>query len=185
MQKGYASYLREAGMTVNNEGVSGACIADVVSSYTDICITVDTIDFSNYDYVTIAGGINDYLYHPSPMGEISINNFNKETFIGAYQYIINKILTDNKDIKILIFTPLKSSNNNYGTNQNSEGYVLKDYINAIKEIAEYYSIPILDLYSIGGFNRLTMSSFTIDGLHPNNVGYEHVSNLLISKMNSL
>ena len=171
--KGYASYLKQLGFAnVDNKGVSGACIANHSNSpYTDICVTVDSINFSNYDFVSIAGGINDYIFWNSTLGSITDSNFDKTTFIGGLQYIINKILTDNPLIQIVIFTPLKQGIKN---NKNDVELNLTDYVNAIKNVAEYYSIPILDLYSISGFNKYNISKYTLDLLHPNNLGYKTI-----------
>lgn len=183
--KGYASYLRELGLTVTNEAVSGACVAyHSESNYEDISETVDDIDFEDYDLVTIAGGINDYAFWNSNLGSI-INGktgFDRTTFYGGLQYILDKILRDNPNIKILLFTPLKYSGKNYGLTPNSANLKLIDYVNAIKEIAALYSIPVFDLYEVGEFNRYTIEGFTLDGLHPNNLGFEHISNKLKSKV---
>lgn len=166
--KGYASYLRDIGMIVDNQGVSGACITNL-STYTDISEKVDNIDFTQFDICTIAGGVNDYEFWNSPMGDFANSNFDKGLFIQAYQYIIEKIISENKNIKIILMTPLQETQK---TDANTQGLYLKDYVNKIKEIGDYYGIPVLDLYGESGLNKINMSTLTIDGLHPNNDGYK-------------
>ena len=58
---------------------------------------------------------------------------------------------------------------------------LKDYVNAIREVAEYYSLPVVDIYSMGGIhpqlesNRIALCP---DCLHPNDAGHKKVAALL-------
>lgn len=181
---GYASYLRELGITVNNSGVNGACVAyHTESSYKDIVTTVtERMDFGNYDLITIAGGVNDYQSFPSELGEFSSANFDVTTFTGAYQHIIETILEQNPLVQLVLFTPLKCYNK---TEKNTLGYVLKDYANRIKEIGMHYSIPVLDLYSNGGMNVKNVSVLTLDKLHPNNNGYKFISGMLMNFIKNL
>ena len=148
--KGYASYLRESGLPVWNKGVSGACIANI-STNEDICQTVLNIsNFDSYDLITIAGGINDYAFWNTPLGDFAESNFDTTNFTQAYQFIIDRILSRNKHAKLILFTPLKELTK---TDANEQGLYLKDYADRIKEIGEYYSIPVLDLYSLSRFNE--------------------------------
>lgn len=182
---GYASYLRELGIAVTNAGVNGACVAyHEESHYEDISTTVDryTENMTDYDLITIAGGVNDYQSFPSPMGDFSASDFDLTTFVGAYQYIIETILNNNPTTQIVLFTPLKCYN---FTKANSYGFTLGYYANKVKEIGEYYSIPVLDLYSIGGINQLNASIVTLDKLHPNNEGYKLVGGKLLGFVKNL
>ena len=55
------------------------------------------------------------------------------------------------------------------------GQRLKDYVEAIKEVAEYYAIPVIDLYATSGLQPqvpIIMQRFCPDGLHPNDAGHE-------------
>lgn len=186
---GYPYYLKCLGFDIiTNKGVSGACVANHSErTYEDVCTTVDSVDFSTYDLALIAGGTNDFhVSAASPIGtlvnSVTLTDFDKTTFIGALQYIITKILNSNTVIKIGLFTPLKRSG---WYTANSEGKVLKDYADAIKEVAEYYSIPVLDFYGTAGLSRKNMYTFTSDGLHPNNAGYEFFSRKLIAFVRDL
>ena len=170
---GYKSYLQKLGLSITNKGVSGARWADI-SKYEDLPTTADNTDFSKYDIVTLMAGINDYI-SSSPLGIISESDFDRNTFIGGMQYVIKKIFTDNPKIKILLATPLKCTT----TKQNTQSLSLIDYANAIKQVAELYSIPVLDLYLNSGFNKYNLLQYTFDGLHPNNDGFELICNNLL------
>lgn len=49
--------------------------------------------------------------------------------------------------------------------QNSQGYNLEDVANAVKQVANKYSIPVLDLFNEGQFES-EMNANGSDGLHP-------------------
>ena len=78
-------------------------------------------------------------------------------------------------MRIVLFTPLQRDNGGYNVNTvNTAGHKLIDYVNAVKTIGEMYGIPVCDMYANSGFTHLTLSTFTMDGLHPNDVGYERM-----------
>ena len=96
--------------------------------------------------------------------------------------IIEGIYSAFPKVQIIIVTPLQRNfdislnpDDQAGLGPNNIGKYLIDYVTTIKEIAEKYSIPCLDLYSCGGINELNASQKTSDGLHPtieygNNIG---------------
>ena len=182
--KGLATYLKQYGFEeVENAGVSGACITQNVNEFEAISTTVDNIDFSNYDIVTIFGGTNDKGWQ-APLGSLvsmstALADFNKETFVGAYQYIIQKILNDNPTITILLVTPFRFNGWQNGTNN------LTAYVDKIKELADFYALPILDYYGNSGVNQKNQTALTTDGTHPNNILYEKLARMMISKIDEL
>ncbi|WP_439874863.1 GDSL-type esterase/lipase family protein [Bacillus mycoides] len=161
-----------------NKGVSGACIAQNQDEYADICDVVKTVDYTLYDIVIIAGGTNDFgrAVPLGVLGNSSTTTFDRTTFYGAYREIVEYILSKNPTIQIVLFTPLKRKNFD---NKNGASCVLGDYAKAINNIGELYSLPVIDLYSLSGVNKNTLSTYTIDDLHLNNPGYERVTKNII------
>ena len=52
---------------------------------------------------------------------------------------------------------------------------MKHYVDVIREIAEYYSLPVLDLYSTYGIQpkvAVLREKYVPDGLHPNDEGHK-------------
>ena len=95
--------------------------------------------------------------------------------------LIEKILKSNKDIDLVLITPLQRSKDGYDINfTNEAGYKLIDYVNAIKDLGKKYSLPVLDLYSNSGFTNKTMSLYTRDNLHPNENGYKKIAQKMYS-----
>ena len=41
-----------------------------------------------------------------------------------------------------------------------------------------YGLPVCDLYSNSGITALTLDTYTMDGLHPNDDGYERMGSVL-------
>ena len=65
---------------------------------------------------------------------------------------------------------------------------LIDYVKAIREVAEYYSIPVLDLYSLSGMQPaidIKRSIYMPDGLHPSDKGARLIAERLYSFLSSL
>ena len=74
---GYQYYMRNAGMTVTNLGVDGAKLALREGTQVDIVESVAATDCSQFDYIMIAGGTNDYGGGgPRPLGELHIRHVN-------------------------------------------------------------------------------------------------------------
>ena len=49
---------------------------------------------------------------------------------------------------------------------------------AVEQIGEMYGLPVCDMYRNSGFTKKTLSTYTMDGLHPNDEGYERMGNYL-------
>lgn len=149
----YAAIIAEnTGCTVNNLGVSGDKVSSVLSRFnsrSDACGA----------YVSVLAGVNDYL-HDTTM----------ENFRTSVQSLITAVITKAPSSKFLWITPAQIGSQGEG----SLGLTLEDYVNAIIEICEKNSVPVLDLYHNGSwygnvqaFQQIYMS---VDLLHPNNVG---------------
>ena len=68
------------------------------------------------------------------------------------------------------------------------GCVLLDYVKALRETAEYYSVPVLDLYKNYGIYPEIQSvreRFMPDGLHPSDLGHELLADKIISYIKAL
>lgn len=172
-----------------NAGVSGASISTVSNSlgYTPIVDTVLSFtEFSGYDLITVFGGTNDFKMGASigELGEIGDTDFDTTTFYGGYRTIIERILTQNPNARLILITPLQRNKDNYNSwnTTNTAGHTLKDFAEAVKKLGEMYSLPVVDLFTESGFNKFTLSTFTYDGLHPNNVGFVRVANCIMGEM---
>ncbi|MFD0682810.1 MULTISPECIES: SGNH/GDSL hydrolase family protein [unclassified Paenibacillus] len=130
------------------------------------------------DCVTIFAGVNDFRLN-KPLGEPG--SYDILTFIGAYRTLVEHILTNNPGCRLNLWTPLPRDKDGYDIfSTNEAGYRLFDYVQAIQMIGLNYSLPLLDLYAISGFNKLTMHYYTSDGLHPNENGHLRIADLAVA-----
>ena len=65
---------------------------------------------------------------------------------------------------------------------------LSIYVDIIKEIALYYSIPVLDLFAVSGIQPrvpIMQNLYCPDGLHPNDEGHKLIASRLKGFLNAL
>lgn len=145
-------------------------------------------DYTPYDLCTIASGTNDFKLNIQlgNKGQIGDTTFDDSVFYGAYRHGIEHMLTSNPKLRIVLMTPIQRDNSGYDVNYtNSAGCKLSDYVNAIKEIGEMYGLPVCDMYANSGITKLTLSTYTVDGLHPNSEGYERMGSYLTQFLNGV
>ena len=121
------------------------------------------------DAIVVFGGTNDFGHGDAPMGEIDSEDI--YTFCGGLNSLIKTFKKDFAGVQIVFMTPLHRSMEEFS------GRRLKDYVEAIKEVAEYYAIPLLDLYATSGLQPqvpIIMQKYCPDGLHPNDAGHERL-----------
>ena len=170
---------------ITNYGVGGTRIAKVSQAapsekfWHDFDFNSRVKDMTkNADLIVVFGGTNDYGYGMAKMGEFGMKD--EYTFYGATYSLYEKLLVKYPNARILVLTPL----HRLGEEQaNAQGKVLKDYVHAIKEVAEYFAFPVLDLYSVSGINPAVANiqkQMMPDGLHPNNVGHQRLFEVMDS-----
>ena len=160
-----------------NNAIIGSCIAS--NSNPEVAFVDRYLETpQDCDLITIMGGINDCNSN-IPIGDI--NNKDRTTYIGAYQEIIEGLLTRNPNVRIMLFTPTP-----YWKNTAGRPFADKmiDYVNATKDVANYYGLPCLDLYNSIGINEFTKNEFMTDMIHYNSKGYKRMGNLISSFIES-
>lgn len=185
--KTYHQYIKEdLGIdTVNNYGVTSTEISTSGTSghpFINIYLNMD----ANADLITIFGGGNDFL-HNCDMGTFASRD--NSTFYGALHNLCIGLYTNYPNAKLAFFTPLRA-NGIYGDGSvaNEKGFKLVDYVNAIKVVCDYYSIPVLDLHSMSGLNPYVptiVTKYMPDGLHPNEDGHRVIADEIRSFINEL
>lgn len=191
-------------MDFNNYGISGSTVA-IVEGREPMCQRFSSLP-DNADVITVMGGTND-VRNNVPLGSMSDRTGN--TFYGALhvllgglykKYFIDQGTTVGKTKTIIVCTPLKLLSSCSST-QGGEGTLVEwdDWINAIKQVAEYYSFPVLDFYNLSGINphlcetvQGTETGYTgfynpyiTDGTHPTQEGADMMSDVLIGFLNTL
>lgn len=174
-----------------NYGISATRIArqstyktEGLVAYVDRYMEMD----DDADVVVVFGGTNDYGHGDAKMGEPTDKC--PDTFYGAMNILLDGLITKYPKATIVFMTPLQRSESPNPNRYNLTPYGLDliDYVNVIKERCQYYSIPVLDLYSMAGIhpaNETNKNTYCPDGLHPNNLGCEKIANLLANFLKQL
>lgn len=177
-------FAREAELAVmRNYGISATRIANQQKVERDIdelsfCQRFDQMD-NDADMVVVFGGTNDYGHGDAPFG--TFDDRTPETFCGACHFLMRGLIEKYPDKTIVFMTPLHRE-------KEFEGKPLKDYVDIIKKTAEYYSIPVVDLFATAGIQpalEVQKKAYCPDGLHPNDVGHKRIAMRLKAYLESL
>ena len=138
----------------------------------------------DYDVIVVFGGTNDYANpNPTPLGNIASDD--EHTFYGALKSLMEKLIQAHPTATVVFATPIhRAAERNYGI----EGLTLEDYVNAVKEVAAIYSIPVIDLWRTAGIQakvESTMKVYLLDGLHPNQTGHRRIAERIYQFLKSL
>ena len=139
---------------------------------------------NNADVVVVFGGTNDYGHGDAKMG--SFDDRENNTFYGACHVLFSGLIKKYPESEIVIMTPLHREYD-YMKSEKT-GKTLKEYVDVIKEVAEYYSIPVLDLFSMGGLQpniAEIKEKYVPDGLHPSDMGNKKIAERLYSFLKCL
>ena len=129
------------------------------------------------DIVIVFGGTNDYDHGDVPLG--CFEDRMPNTFYGACHYLLSGLIKKYIGKPIVVITPLHRINEHVKNSKSNAS--LKEYVDIVREVAEYYSLPILDLYAISGIQpeiSEIKEIYMTDGLHPNDSGHSIIAHKL-------
>lgn len=141
------------------------------------------------DIVVVFGGTNDFGHGDAPMGTMKDRTNN--TFYGAYHMLMQQLINRYPHAQLIVMTPLHRVGeemmpfNEAGVRRAG---VLRDYVNAIREVAEFYGVPVVDLFAKSGLQprvKLLKELYVPDGLHPNDAGHIKIANCLLRLLESI
>ncbi len=193
LDNNYVNLLVREGAICRNYGIGGTRIARQQApkddhDYNDFNSRFDKME-PDADMVFIFGGTNDYGHGDAPIGNFSDRT--TDTFYGALHCLYTGLITKYTNAKIVVITPLHRRDeqvvrtDSYGRQYT---HTLKPFVDAIREVAEYYSLPVLDLYANSGINPVVDAvnqKYFVDGLHPSDNGYRVIADKIIQFINQL
>lgn len=115
------------------------------------------------------------------------------SMIGGLKKICNALVSQNKNVKIILCTPLTYGGvsggwENVRSDYAINGKYLFEYTKAMKDFADCYGITVVDLSKNCGFRPQIEGTservFTSDGVHPNILGYQLMTDLIANKANN-
>ena len=147
---------------VENLGISGATL--VRGREGRACMSERILAYEGEgDLISVLLGVNDYA-DSSPLGAPEDREL--DTVWGALDKVLRHLTEKYPRAKIFVMTPYETKINGVcGTEKNGAGYTLPDLAGAVRCVAARYSVPVLDLYSEGGFAEEIKMEWS-DGIHP-------------------
>ena len=148
----------------------------------DFCKRFSEMD-DDADLIVIFGGTNDFGHGDAPIGDFSDRT--PDTFSGACHYLMSGLINKYPEARIVFMTPLHRSSEN---TPNAHGKILLDYVEIIKKTVAYYSLPVIDLWSMSGIQPcvpIIKEKYCPDGLHPNDKGHEKIAEFVGNFLSNL
>lgn len=170
------------GMTLTNKASSGGNsvrmrnILQGGGGYT-------AVDCSGFDYAFIKIGHNcDSAEEGLTTGATTISDIPTDstapaafptTFHGNVASCIEYILSQNPKCNIFLITPIWSSAGRYLATTPKAAV-------ALKEVGDFYGVPVIDLHGESGISRKNTSTWTSDGIHPNSDGVKRIADYIVA-----
>lgn len=156
---------------------------------TPIVDRIEEMD-TDADLVVVAIGTNDFYYMWSDFGTMSSRD--KTTFYGALHLVCQYLVETYHNKQIVFSNCIKRYQKTgqtrgtwdleYPLTVSPAGHTLEDYNAAIKEVCAYYSIPVVDMYTLSGLNPAFDPSLFADtnGMHthPNEAGHIRMAEVI-------
>ena len=170
-----ARFAQMTGAQVRNYGICGTRFARRRVPYSnpnfdrDFCGRYEDMD-DDADIIVVFGGTNDYGHGDAPLGQMEDRDV--WSFYGACHVLFSGLITKYPDKTIVILTPMHRM-----TEQN-KAPGLRAFVQAEREVAEYYSLPVLDLWARLGIQPLVPAQkalYLADMVHPNDAGHEKIA----------
>lgn len=119
-------------------------------------------------------------------------NMDNKTLRGRINIAMDKLKSVYPDKQIVILTPIHRAFATFSekniqpdeTYANRLGLYVEDYVKAIRETADVWSVPVIDLYSLSGLYPMKQEHYRYfnkpdtDRLHPNTPGHERIAKTL-------
>lgn len=188
-----------------NYGVSATHMARKNSSDTNAFERRYSSMAKNLDMVIVFGGTNDFGHtDTADFGEFSDGaKMTKFTFYAGLHRLFSGLRNRYPKIPVVIMLPI-----HHGTEIDQKEYVVnsdrtitegtnaktgktfREYVDAIREVAAYYSLIVLDAYSYSGLTPMTEIDaenrvFFRDGLHLNAAGGERLARWMYPQLEAV
>ena len=168
--------------THTNLGIGSTTVAYIAGRESEYpCMVnadrIEAIKAADPNLIVIMGGTNDAHLSVS-LGSTdqlstALESKDKTTFYGAYSFLIETLLTWKPTLTIILMNPMTS-------NWSVPSY--DPYAEAVEVIAKYYAIPLANTHDEARISKFDPTTFTEDGLHPNEAGGRIIANLVAMKI---
>jgi hypothetical protein len=172
---------RQLAMKITNYGVPGAGF----SSLQGKSLQQQVDEAGVFDIYILWASTNDYT-NKRAVGTYTdyteFDGYDKTkltTQAGGINYCIKKIYELNPKATIYFFTSSKAFNDRGAYDPFFAGG-MAEYVNMQKTICELHGIPVLDQFTLGGYNVYNKGLYYHDPIHMNVVGYKKLGELQVA-----
>ncbi len=177
------------GATVENYGVKGSRLAVKADRDDSFVERLDAIDDSADVYV-LFGGVNDFSRNV-PLGQMGSTD--THDFYGALEFLVRGITQRSPEARLVVMTPCKTSGKHEkdipgSFEENHLGLTQEPYVDAVREVADRYSLPLVDLYATSGISPYLpehRERYMPDGLHYSAAGYERLASRIAAGLRAV
>ncbi|WP_246849985.1 SGNH/GDSL hydrolase family protein [Rufibacter roseolus] len=174
-------WKKSLGLTVTNYGVPGAGF----SSLQGKSVQKQVDEAGVFDIYILWASTNDYT-NKREIGSYTdyteFDGYDKKkltTQAGGINYCIKRIYEKNPQAIIYFFTSSKAFNDRGGYDPlYAQG--MNKYVEMQKQICSLHGIPVLDQFTLGGYNIYNKHLYYRDPIHMNALGYKKLGELQVS-----
>ncbi|MCR4920713.1 MAG: SGNH/GDSL hydrolase family protein [Bacteroidaceae bacterium] len=199
------AYAALTGCEAMNYGISATHIARANGSTANAFESRYSRMSIGLDMVIVFGGTNDFGHKATAaFGEFSDGTKSgRYTFYAGLHRLMSGLVKRYAGKPIVIMTPIhhgveidepeyilaSDGSITEGTNSTT-GKTFREYVNAIKEVAAYYSLPVIDAYSYSGLSPMTEVGsanrvYFKDGLHLSKKGGERLARWMYPQLEQI
>lgn len=151
---------------LNNYGWNGSSVA---GPHPDRLIDRYPMMERDADLILVLGGTNDYGgYNEQGTALGTLGDMTPDTFYGSLNLLMCGLKQMYPDSEIVFMTPLRRVGY---MRRNKSGYCLNEYAAAVREMAAFWGIRVVDLFNEPELDFSSrQASYLVDGLHPNETG---------------
>lgn len=161
--------------TVHNLGISGQILKELHHRYHTECL------IRRPDIVLIAGGTNDCQRHDDPQHPLITSPYQQ---FAVWRKWAKDLLHARHRTFILGVTPAHALYMPYTFEGEPKTWILRedlqDYNARLQEFAQQHHIPFIDFWP--SWHDLSLTDYTVDGVHPNADGYEKMAHTIIDAL---
>lgn len=137
-----------------------------------------TADAENLTFF-ISFGINDY----ATGCPVYNDTMDDGCYFGALSNAIERLQSAYPKAQIVLMTPNYVEIFEHGTLDNSgEGFVFKDYVKAVQDLAKKKNLQVIDVYGELGITAENTEIYLADGCHPNYYGRFKIGEMIWANM---
>ena len=170
------------------DAVTGSNIASDQTNFGAGFVNIVDNNGADYNLITVMGGLNDFNHATVTLGTFNPNvaiTGSISNFYDGVTILCKKLITKYPNSKIVFL-----SSNRDNTYNNIHGETYEQFMEAIRTVCSYFSIPFYRIDDLCGFNRDVYVNQGIDNgdlntndIHPKTLGHRKIAGAICDCIN--